>query len=646
MGTLTRTLTGVNSSGGQYWAGGDTIKMYNSPYDSGAISGATLSSASITVKNFKSFGSCKVEFYIGSTRVGKTTNSITANANVHDFYSALTDLDSAILTATGNLSIKLVDAGGSGNRIYAYPPSEHNGTQIEVIAVATYSACTPPSSVTLNNTAGNVNVVEGTSMTLRWSGASGGGSINPIVGYQVYRGNDPYGDPTTSTSMGVECPPAGSSYSYSVVTLGQRESSGRSTARSVYAYTHPSAPTTVSISASVADAGTNVRLSWSGSSGGTGNPVQKYQVYRSETASGSYAAYGSQISSMYMDVPTNSIMGSSYYYKVAAIGAYSSSPLSTATAGVTTKVYSQVTAPTSVTVSPNVASANNQATLSWNNGTGGTNTTITSYGVYRSSDPLSGYTLLQTVTGNSVIVTAPPTEGATYYYKVMSISSKSGFDSELSNAYGSLAVPIKPDAPVFSGLEGCSYNARPRVLVTVPAEKVTGVKQTVSAPGWTASRTAVSGLTKVVLRKDTAYSHGQTASVTFTNADNYGAETSVSEDIVYTDPYWTDDPVEAGTTAIKAAHIIELRVAVNNLRAWYGMPEHTWEEEIIAGVTSSVNWASHAQEIKDQIEAIQKHINDWDITNAALDVSLPTISTFYAPKADVINKLRQAITLL
>ena len=111
-------------------------------------------------------------------------------------------------------------------------------------------------------------------------------------------------------------------------------------------------------------------------------------------------------------------------------------------------------------------------------------------------------------------------------------------------------------------------------------------------------------------------------------------------------PVWTDDPVVAGTTPLKASHINELRQAIDDIRAWYGMEAYEWSEEIVAGVTSSVNWAGHAIEIKEQIEAIQQFVNEWDTTNKALDISLPVISTFYAPKADVINKLREAITLL
>lgn len=51
-------------------------------------------------------------------------------------------------------------------------------------AAPTYTACTAPGVVKLNNTAGGITVTAGTNVTLSWSGAAGG-TNNPITGYWI-----------------------------------------------------------------------------------------------------------------------------------------------------------------------------------------------------------------------------------------------------------------------------------------------------------------------------------------------------------------------------------------------------------------------------------------------------------------------------
>jgi len=647
MGTLTRKITASCSSSSGYKTNGATINFNHGISAGDPISGS-ISSATITVKNFKSWDvSGYFEIYIDGNYAGETARFEPNSSATRTFTSAVESPNDHLINSFTTIALKLKNSG-SERATYFYIYSESSpsgGSQIEINANVNYSACGAPSTINLNGTNGNINVLAGTAITLSWSGASSGGTNNYITGYEVFRNGSSIGT-TTGTSMSVSCPSAGQSYTYTVKTLGSRESSGQSAGRTVYAYTNPTPPNKVSLDTSTVDAGTNAILSWSGASNGSGNNIQSYNVYRSTSVDGPYTLVGSA-SGTAATVTASSTMGQTYYYKVQAVGQYSSSGLSDAYAELTSRVYSNVNPPTSVACTPNVIVANELVTLAWTGASGGTNTSVASYQVYRSTSRDSGYELLTSTTGTSVSVYAPGTAGSTYYYKIKAISDKSGFDSDLSSAYGYVSVPLKPNAPIINGaVNGKSYNPRPRVLAQVPTVTVEGVIQSVLASGWTASRENLEQLQKVVLRKDTAYSQNGTYTVQFVSRDSFNVETGIDVSVKYQAPVWTDDPVTAGTTAIKAAHMNELRQAIDDIRAWYGMPEHEWTEEIVAGVTSSVNWASHAIEIKEQIEAIQSYVNDWDSTNKALDISLPEISTFYAPKADVINNLREAIALL
>src|SRR5437868_13984118 len=46
-------------------------------------------------------------------------------------------------------------------------------------------------------------------------------------------------------------------------------------------------------------------------------------------------------------------------------------------------------------------------------------------------------------------------------------------------------------------------------------------------------------------------------------------------------PQWTDKPIVAGSTRIRAVHITELRTAVANARVAAGLPRFTWPDPVI-----------------------------------------------------------------
>ena len=66
---------------------------------------------------------------------------------------------------------------------------------------------------------------------------------------------------------------------------------------------------------------------------------------------------------------------------------------------------------------------------------------------------------------------------------------------------------------------------------------------------------------------------------------------------------WTDDPIVAGVTDVKAAHLTELRDAVNAARVAHGLSAATWTDAtVMAGVT--VIQAVHIAELRAAINAV------------------------------------------
>ena len=157
-----------------------------------------------------------------------------------------------------------------------------------------------------------------------------------------------------------------------------------------YAYTPCSAPTSVSVGTSTPAAGGSTTLSWSGAKAGDLNPITKYEIYRSATATGSYSLLDTVTTSATsgsLKVTAPSTMGNSYYYKVKTIGTVSGydSGLSGYTS-ITAKTITACGAPTSISISPTTIDKGSTTTLSWSGATAGTNNAITAYQIYRSTD--------------------------------------------------------------------------------------------------------------------------------------------------------------------------------------------------------------------------------------------------------------------
>jgi hypothetical protein len=638
--------------------------------------GAHNDSAKSTARTFYSFGDPTAPSVLtlatNAPDAGESVRLSWANA-VAGSYNAIVGYDVYRSdTADGvysKIGSTVLTSSTSGNTNVTAPTTMGNSYYYKVLVVGArsnsalttayagmtatvYSDCTPPSTVRINGAVA-AYVASGGAASLSWSGAQGG-TNNAVTGYKIYRSTTLLATVAASVSSYsvTGSTSIGGSYVYTIVSVGAHSDSVASAAVTLYTYGLPSAPTTLEVSNSSPDAGTAVTLSWSGAAAGSYNGITGYNVYRSTSADGSYSLIGSvTTTNTYgsMNVAAHATMGSTYYFKVKALGEYGDSNLSDAYVGVTSKVYTACSAPTNVTLSRAIANPGAESVLSWSGAQGGTNTSVASYEVWRATSATGSYSLLAAVSGASLAVIAHATQGSSYFYKVKAVSSPAGYTSALSEVYAELVTNTYPDAPIIDApaANKTTYNSRPRLLVTV-GEDVNNVSQTISASGYDVSSPGALVIGKrVVIRKRTALEEAgaQTASVISTDSLG-GASSAASVSFAFAVKAYTDAELVAGLTAVKAAHITELRAVLDDICDYYGIARTVWAHAVVANVTSLLGWVSHVTEIQNTITRVAAYINDWDADTSSLNVTLPAFLTATAPTASVITQLREIVKLL
>jgi len=102
---------------------------------------------------------------------------------------------------------------------------------------------------------------------------------------------------------------------------------------------------------------------------------------------------------------------------------------------------------------------------------------------------------------------------------------------------------------------------------------------------------------------------------------------------------FTDDPVAARSTAMKAAHVTELRTCIADLRTQLGLPTVTWTDATIVAGTTQVK-AVHITELRTALADVFTAAG----ATAPTYSSIPTVGV--AVFASHINELRSAIATL
>ena len=299
--------------------------------------------------------------------------------------------------------------------------------------------------------------------------------------------------------------------------------------------------------------------------------------------------------------------------------------------------------------------------LSWSGASGGTENAITGYELQyaESTDGTSygAWTAMSTVTTTDTFGSASATlPSARGKYRKYQIRTQGAAGSSFYSAWvitDAVRYNTTPTAPTIDYPQAgkTTYNSRPYELITIGAD-TDGQLQTVwlqLADGWDASHDdPYSPADKLVLIKTTAATAG-TVSISITQRDTLSSESSATtRDTTYAVPTFTDDPITSGTTAIKSAHITELRAYINTVRAYYGLAAVSWAATITAHVTSTAGWAAHVAEMQGAIDDVITLVNGWD-ANADDDmIEEPTwiVPDGKRPQADVMEQLRSVLVTL
>jgi len=353
----------------------------------------------------------------GNAQVSLTWTA-SSGATSYNIYRSTTS-GAETLLASGVSSTSYTDSSVSNGTTYYYKVAAVNAGGISPLSSevsATPQVPAPAAPTNLIATAGNAQV------SLTWTASSGAAS------YNIYRSTTSGAETllasaVSSTSYSDSSVSNGTTYYYKVAAVNAGGTSPLSSEVSATPQVPaPAAPTNLTASAGNAQ----VSLTWTASSGAT-----TYNVYRS-TTSGAETLLASAVSSTsYADSSVTN--GTTYYYKVAAVNAGGTSPLSSEVSA--TPQVAAPPAPTNL-----VATAGNaQVSLTWTASSG-----ATSYNIYRATT--SGTeTLLQSGVSSTTFTDSSVTNGTTYYYKVAAVNA--GGTSPLSSEVSATPQVAAPAAP-------------------------------------------------------------------------------------------------------------------------------------------------------------------------------------------------------
>ncbi|WP_255575492.1 phage tail protein [Caproiciproducens faecalis] len=527
------------------------------------------------------------------------------------------------------------------------------------------------------------SVYSNETITLTWSGASGGTSA--VKGYQIARRTST--DNITWSAWNVlvtlTLSASGGSYNPSVSsTPGTYTQFGIWTidtfdvysvekiSNSIYCdVTACGAPTVCSVSAALAEG--NVTLSWSGASDGAGNAITSYEIQYCDSSNNINWGDWTALMTVNTTSTSNSVSvsppvtrGNYRQFRVRTQGAAGESYYSDWTVSSNTvRKNTLPTPPVSFTAAPAIYEGNT-VTLAWSGAAPGTST-IKQYVIQRATSTdgtnWSAYEALTTVvssaTSGTYSANASQIIGTYTRYRISVTDTLDAVSSYVVS--GTVKKNSPPTAPfIVCPISGSSiYNSTPRFMITTGIEpdgqsQIVEVK--IDAGAWVNSvdnpeRFSTSGYlgngAKTIYQAETLEAGNHTITIRCLDSDIESASPEVVRTFtVLPTPFET---ITANETHVKAAHIKTLRMAVNTVRSYYGLSSTIWNEDIAAGKTTVKNWPFHITELRKAIEPVITVINGFD-SSSVFDVPPVTWLSIGTgrPKAAVMIQLQELLLSL
>lgn len=517
-------------------------------------------------------------------------------------------------------------------------------------SVSAYVDYTVPSILSAPTASVSATKTTASTVTLSWSGVANA-TANSVTGYEImYRDSSDgssweswtgydegfYSSGTRSATLDLP-----SARNYRQFRIRARGSAGYdyfsnwTECSAVLRAATPTTPGSMAATPATWESG-NVSLSWAASTA-TGATISRYYVeYRLKPYGGSYGAWTAlaNTTALKYEYNPNLTKGSSIQYRVRALSSDSaySAYSSVKTVSCETEKATDLTPVSGWYVS--------LTTCSWTPPAG------SSYCKYRYStnggSTWSAYVTLSAGVNSFDVssIFAGMSIGAAFRFGVVGVASNGDTTdeaySDLLYKNGAPPVPVRvlPTSENFS-----SYGLAYIVLSVAPDPNghELRLEYKIDSGNWTATA-CHTGNVHIAIKL------ARTCTIRFRTTDEHGAASAeLVMSMTLLDETFTDDPLIAGTTRIKAIHMNELREQISTLCALYGAAIPQWAESIVAGTTSIRGFADHIAEMREAVDAAYSAFNGTPYQDIVVSPVWAAEIVDCQPKADAINEIRRAI---
>ena len=204
--------------------------------------------------------------------------------------------------------------------------------------------------------------------------------------------------------------------------------------------------------------------------------------------------------------------------------------------------------------------------------------------------------------------------GTTYYFKVAAINGAG------TGTYSLPSSGVMPErCPASAGILPASGSTGGGTTVLLTGTEFYAGGTTVTIGG--SAATGVVVINGSSLKAVAPAGAAGPATVTVTTV---GGSASLVNGFTYFVSLFTDDPLQVGTTSVKAVHIIELRQRVGDLRTRFSLPAFTWTDPTLTVGTTRI-FAQHILDIRAALHLVYTtaSLTPPTYTNAAIGAALP-----------------------
>ena len=416
------TVTGTSYTNTRYIENGNTYYYKVRALDANGTAGAWSSIVAVTYKQTLSAPAVTG----GNDAQGRPTlkwNAVTGAAKYEVYRARSKDGDYikySTVTGTSYTNTSYIENGNTYYyKVRALKSDGTAGAWSSIVAVTYKQTLSAPAVTGGNDSQGRP--------TLTWKAVSGAAK------YEVYRARSKDGTYTKySTTTGTAYTnssylTSGTTYYYKVRALDANGNAGPySAVVSVTCRLKLTAPSVTGGN----DAQGRPTLKWNAVSG-----AAKYEVYRARSMNGDYVKYSTVTGTSYTNT-SYLANGTTYYYKVRALGSDGSYGPDSTPVSVTYK------APFGAPLVTGSKDSQGRPALKWDKVTD-----AAKYEVYRARSKDGTYSLMSTQSATGYTNTSYLANGTTYYYKVRALKANgtaSAYSSVVTITYGTVPTPAAP----------------------------------------------------------------------------------------------------------------------------------------------------------------------------------------------------------